>query len=86
MFAGALRYTFELTDVAVKFAIGHKVSACSLLSVCFLNIVFDLNSPCHHVYYTHSRFDVLKLGVYIFYKEFLKVFFCCHSYLACYVT
>jgi hypothetical protein len=28
MFTGALRYTFELTDVAVKFAIGEKVSAC----------------------------------------------------------
>ncbi len=38
--AGALRYTFELADVAVKFAIGYKVSACSLLCVCFLKYCF----------------------------------------------
>jgi len=37
---GALRYTFELTDVAVRFAIGYKVSACSLLCVCFLKYCF----------------------------------------------
>jgi hypothetical protein len=34
-FAGALWYTFSLTDVAVKFAIGDKVSAGSFLYDCF---------------------------------------------------
>jgi hypothetical protein len=33
--AGALRYTFALTDVAVMFAIGDKVSAGSFLYVFF---------------------------------------------------
>jgi hypothetical protein len=29
-----------LTDVAVRFVIGYKISACSLLSVCFLKFCF----------------------------------------------
>jgi hypothetical protein len=33
--AGALRYTFALTDVAVIFAIGDKVSTGSFLYDCF---------------------------------------------------